>query len=128
MPIAAITYDIRAGFEDEIAALFTNYRRPASPSVRDDDGVEVARIVGTAVFLKGDTMVRFIEFEGGIEDVARYMADQPGVREFERRIVPFLATPRDTGTPEGFVRTFTSSVMRCVSHLGQPRVGTARLS
>ncbi|OJF16146.1 SchA/CurD-like domain-containing protein [Couchioplanes caeruleus] len=125
MPIAAIRYDIKAGFEDEIAAIFTDYRRPASPSVRDDGGAEVARIVGTAVFLKEDTMVRFIEFEGDIESVARFMAEQPGVREFERKIVPYLAKPRDTATVEGFVRTFTASVMRCVSHLGQTRLSTA---
>lgn len=125
MPIAAITYDIRAGFEDEIAAIFADYRRPASPSVRNDDGVEVARIIGTAVFIKDDTMVRFIEFEGEIADVARFMAAQPGVREFERKIVPYLARPRDTATTEGFIRTFTASVMRCVSHLGRPRVGAA---
>ncbi|MFI5495838.1 SchA/CurD-like domain-containing protein [Actinoplanes sp. NPDC051859] len=125
MPIAAIRYDIKAGFEQEIADIFTDYRRPSSPSVRDEGGAEVARIIGTAVFLKEDTMVRFIEFEGDIASVARYMAGQPGVREFERKIKPYLSRPRDTDTPEGFVRTFTASVMRCVSHLGQTRLSTA---
>jgi hypothetical protein len=125
MPIAAIRYDIKAGFEEEIAGIFTDYQRPATPSVRDEGGAEVARIVGTAVFLKEDTMVRFIEFEGDIDSVARFMAAQPGVRAFERKIVPYLAKPRDTTTPEGFVRTFTASVMRCVSHLGETRLSKA---
>ncbi len=125
MPIAAIRYDIKAGFEEQIAEIFTDYRRPASSSVRDSGGAQVARIIGTAVFLKEDTMVRLIEYEGDLESVARYMADQPGVREFERKIVPYLVKPRDTATPEAFVRTFTASVMRCVSHLGETRLSKA---
>src|SRR2546422_10606821 len=109
MPIAAIPYNIKPGHEDEIAEIFTNYKRPASPQVRDQAGAEVAKIIGTAVFIQDGTMVRFIEYEGDLEAVARFMAAQPGVREFERKIVPFLSKPRHTGTVEGFVHTFTES-------------------
>jgi hypothetical protein len=125
MPYAAISYRVKPGHEDEIAEIFTNYRRPASPQVRDGSGEEVARIVGTAVFIQDGTMVRFIEYEGDLEAVARFMAMQPGVREFERKIVPFLSKPRDTETVDGFVRTFTASTMRCISHLGQTRLTAA---
>jgi len=118
MPIAAITYNIKAGHEDEIAEIVRGFRRPGSPSVRDSDGAEVARIVRTAVFIKDATMVRFIEYEGDLTAVARFMAVQPGVRDFERRIVPYLAKPRDTATVEGFVATFTDSTMRCLTQLG----------
>lgn len=125
MPIAAITYNIKAGCEDEIAAIFTSYQRPASPAVRDGGGAEVARILGTAVFIKNDTMVRFIEYEGDLTAVAHFMAAQPGVREFERKIVPYLSKPRDTETVEGFVRTFTESTMRCISLLGSANLAAA---
>lgn len=118
MPIAAITYNIKPDCEDRIAEIFANYQRPASPNVRADDGAEVATILGTAVFIKNDTMVRFISYEGDLDAVARYMAEQPGVREFERRIVPYLSEPRETETVDGFVKTFGASTMRCISALG----------
>ncbi|HVK25906.1 MAG TPA: SchA/CurD-like domain-containing protein [Actinokineospora sp.] len=122
MPIAAISYDILPGFEDEIGEIFANFQRPASPSVQGDDGAEVAKILGTAVFIKNDTMVRFIEYEGDLTEVAKFMAAQPGVQAFERKIVPYLSKPRDTATPEGFVRTFTDSTMRCLTLLGSNRI------
>ena len=119
MPITAITYNIKPDCEDKIAEIFQNYQRPASPDVRGDDGSQVAKILGTAVFIKNDTMVRIISYEGDLDAVARFMAAQPGVREFERKIVPFLSKPRDTGTVDGFVQTFGDSTMRCISALGQ---------
>jgi len=115
MPIAAISYDIKGGFEDEIAEIVGGFTRPRSSSVGDEAGAEVARIVSTAVFIRDDTMVRFIEYEGDLDAVARFMARQAGVQDFERRIVPYLAAARDTGTAEGFVRTFTDSTMRCLA-------------
>lgn len=132
MPITAITYNIKPDCEDEIAEIFENYKRPASPNVRGDDGSDVAKILGTAVFIKNDTMVRIISYEGDLDAVARFMAAQPGVQEFERRIVPFLSRPRETETVDGFVRTFGDSTMRCISALGlvagpvaDPVAGTA---
>ena len=118
MQITAITYNIKPGYEDEIAEIFENYKRPASPNVRADDGSEVARILGTAVFIKDGTMVRIISYEGDLEAVARYMAEQPGVKAFEEKIVPYLSKPRDTATVDGFVKTFGDSAMRCISALG----------
>lgn len=119
MPIAAISYDIRAGYEDEIAEVISGFTRPRTSTVGDDNGTEVARILSTAVFIKNDTMVRFIEYDGDLTAVARFMSTQPGVQEFERRMAPYLASPRDTGTVEGFVRTFTESSMRCIALLGR---------
>lgn len=121
MPFTAITYDIKPGFEDEIAAIFTDFKRVADPAVRDESGREVARVLGTALFIRDDTMVRFIEYEGDLEAVARFMAAQPGVREVERRLKPYLAGPRDTDTVEGFVATFRKNTMRCISQLFPPR-------
>jgi hypothetical protein len=117
---AAITYDIKDGHEDEIAEVFRGFRRVDSPVVRDAGGAETARILATAVFIRGATMVRVIQYEGDLEQVARFMATQPGVREVERRLAPYLAAPRDTDTVEGFVRTFTASTLRCVSQLPPP--------
>lgn len=121
MPFAAITYDIKDGYEEEIAEIFSSFRRVNSPVVRDAGGAETAKIISTAVFIRGATLVRVIQYEGDLTEVARFMAGQPGVREVEERLVPYLASPRDTGTVEGFVRTFTASTLRCISQLPPPR-------
>ena len=118
MPFAAITYDIKAGHEDEVAEVFSNFRRPTSAVVPDDEGT---RIVATAVFIRDSLLVRFIEYEGDLEAVARFMAAQPGVKEVERKLAPFLSKPRNTGTVEGFVQTFKSSLLRSVSQLSAAR-------
>ncbi len=124
MPFAAITYDIRPGFEDEIAEIFRGFVRPASPVVRDGEGHQTARIVATAVFIRDALMVRVIQYDGSLDEIARYIAGQPGVQEVERRLKPYLASPRDTGTTQGFVETFRKSTLRCISQLPpQPQGG-----
>lgn len=124
MPIAAITYDIKDGHQEEITEIFAGFKRVGSPQVRDAGGREVGRILSTALFIKGDTMVRFLEYEGDLEDIARFMAAQPGVQEIERKLAPYLSRPRDTATVEGFVETFKRSTMDCISQLSvRDRVG-----
>ena len=117
MPFAAITYDIRPGFEEEIAEIFRGFVRPASPVVRNEEGQEKARIVATAVFIRDAVMVRVIQYDGSLDEIARYIAGQPGVQEVERRLKPYLASPRDTGTTQGFLETFRKSTLRCISQL-----------
>jgi len=111
--LSAITYNIRPGHDDEIAEIFSaaNFRRAASPVLRDDDGTEVGRILGTGLFIRDDLMVRVIHHEGDIAAVGRHMAGQQGVKEAERRLVPYLAAPRDTATPERFRAYFQRSLM-----------------
>jgi hypothetical protein len=79
------------------------------------------RILATAVFIRDATLVRFIEYEGDLDAVARFMAMQPGVREVERKLAPYLNNPRDTGTVEGFVKTFRASMLRCITQFAVPR-------
>jgi SchA/CurD like domain len=125
MPFAAITYDIKPGCEDGIASIFQSFTRPASPVVRDENGTKTAEILATAVFIRDATMVRVIQYDGSLDEVARYMASQPGVQEVERRLKPYLASPRDTATVAGFVKTFHDSTLRCISQLPPPRGGAA---
>jgi SchA/CurD like domain len=123
MPFAAITYDIKAGHDDQVAEIFSNFQRPKSPVVPGADGGQAGRILATAVFIRGSLLVRFIEYAGDLSAVARYMAGQPGVQELERKLKPYLNSPRDTGTVEGFVRVFHSSMLRCITQLTVPRGG-----
>lgn len=121
MPFAALTYDIKSGFEDEVAEVFQGFRRVKSASVPGPDGQDAGRILATAVFIRDATLVRVIEYEGDIEDVARHMATQPGVREVERKLKPYLSRARDTDTVEGFIATFKRSLLRCVTQIAVPR-------
>src|SRR5258707_887302 len=107
MPFAALSYDIKAGYEKELAEIFGSFRRVGSQAVGDgQQGEPASRILATAVFLRDATMVRVIEYEGDLQEVARHMAAQPGVQEVERKLKPYLSRPRETDTPEGFVATF----------------------
>ncbi|MBF8194277.1 SchA/CurD [Nonomuraea sp. K274] len=121
MPFAAITYNIKSGYEDRVAEVFSGFQRPKSAVVQGSDGEQAGRILATAVFIRDDLLVRFIEFEGDIDAIARHMAAQPGVQEVERKLKPYLSVPRDTGTAEGFVRTFKDSMLRSVTQLAVPR-------
>ncbi|QMU78128.1 SchA/CurD [Streptacidiphilus sp. PB12-B1b] len=117
MPFAALTYDIKAGYEKELTEIFNGFKRVGSPAVGGDQEKPTTRILATAVFLRETTMVRVIEYEGDLQEIARHMASQPGVQEVERKLVPYLSRPRDTGTPEGFVATFNRSLLPCLTQL-----------
>ena len=119
MPHAAITYDIKGGFEEEVAAVFADYKRPEAAVAPDAGGG--TRIVATSVFIRDSLLVRFIEYDGDLEAMARFMAVQPGVQELERKLAPYLSKPRDTATVEGFVETFKSNLLRSVLQLSGPR-------
>lgn len=125
MPYTAITYDILPGHEDELAEIFGVFRRVGTSAVPGPDGATAGTILATALFIRDDLMVRVVEYDGDIEAVARFMAAQPGIQEVERRLKPFLRSPRDTDSVEGFVATFLGSRLRCISQLSVPRAETA---
>ncbi|MDQ0762619.1 SchA/CurD-like domain-containing protein [Streptomyces canus] len=125
MPYAAITYDVKPGNEEEITEIFAGFQRVDTPVLRDEDGNEVGRLLGTGVFIKDATLVRFIHYEGDFAAVGRHMGTQPGVHQLEEKLQPFLATPRDTSTPEKFKAHFINSLMRCVSQFSAEQAQTA---
>lgn len=117
MPYAAITYRVKPGHEDAIAEIFTDAGRVDTPEFIRDDGTPAGRLLGTAVFVKDDMMVRVIHYEGDLGALSAHMARQPNVHHVEQRLAPYLAEQRDTGTPEGFADYFRHATMRCVSQL-----------
>ena len=124
MPFVAIQYDIKPGCEEQLAEIFGNFRRVGSAAVPAGGAAPTTKILATALFIRDDTMVRFIEYEGDLDAVIRHMASQPGVQEIERQLKPYLSKPRDTGTVDGFVATFKRSMLRCISQLAVPRTGS----
>ncbi|MFC0542899.1 SchA/CurD-like domain-containing protein [Kutzneria chonburiensis] len=117
MPYAAISYRIKPGHEDEIAQIFANFQRVDTPELSDDTGEQVGRLLGTAVFVKGENLVRVIHYEGDFAAVGRHMARQKGVHKLEEALAPYLLDERDTTSPEGFAAYFRDATMRCVSQL-----------
>lgn len=119
MPFAAITYRVKPGHEDEIAEIFAGFERVDTPVMRDEHEGEAGRLLGTAVFIKDDVMVRVIHYEGEFRAVAAHMARQRGVHLIEEKLAPYLAEQRDTSTPEAFGAYFRDAVMRCISQLSE---------
>ncbi|MCW2881655.1 MAG: hypothetical protein JWQ95_5755 [Sphaerisporangium sp.] len=117
MPFAAITYRVKPGHEDEIAEIFAGFQRVDTPVMRDTGGDQAGRLLGTAVFIKDDVMVRVIHYEGEFGAVAAHMAGQRGVHLIEEKLAPYLTRQRDTSTPEAFGAYFRDAVMRNISQL-----------
>lgn len=117
MPFAAITYRVKPGHEDEIAEIFAGFQRVNTPEYRGGNGQQAGRLLGTAVFIKDDVMVRVIHYEGEFAAIARHMASQKGVHLIEQKLAPYLAEQRDTGSEEGFGAYFRDATMRCISQL-----------
>ncbi|WP_405773861.1 SchA/CurD-like domain-containing protein [Streptomyces sp. NBC_01538] len=117
MPYAAITYRVKPGHEEEVAAIFAGFRRVDTPDFAGEAGETAGRLLGTAVFIKDDVLVRFIHYEGDFSAVARHMAGQKGVHVLEDKLAPFLAVERDTSSPQGFAEYFRNATMRSLAQL-----------
>ncbi len=117
MPFAAITYRMKPGHEDEIAEVFEGFRRVDTPTLSGEDGAVAGRLLGTAVFIKDEVLVRVIHYEGDFSAIAAHMGRQRGVHEVEAKLAPYLAEQRDTRTREGFETYFRNATMRVLSQL-----------
>lgn len=124
MPYAAVTYRVKPGNEDAIAAIFANFQRMANPVFSDDSGRTAGRLLGTAVFVKDDVVVRIIHYEGDFAEIGKHVGAQKGTHLIEEALVPYLALDRDTTTAEGFQEYFRNATMRCVSQLPPVPAGT----
>ncbi|MFF6779091.1 SchA/CurD-like domain-containing protein [Streptomyces sp. NPDC012637] len=117
MPYAAITYRVKPGHEEEIARIFGEFQRVDTPEFTGGDGEQAGRLLGTAVFVKDDVVVRVIHYEGDFAAIGRHMAAQQGVHTAEAALAPYLAEPRDTSSPQAFAAYFRDATMRTVAQL-----------
>ncbi len=109
----AVMWTVRQGTEEAVQELFTNYGRP-DPVVRGEDGAERGRLLSTQVFMKGNTVMRVMEFEGDSRAIFGHLQRQPVVRELESKLDEYLEHPRDMSTPEGAQKFFRESGMQCL--------------
>jgi hypothetical protein len=117
MPYAAIMYRVKTGHEDEIAEIFAGFQRMDRPDFTNDDGDRAGALLGTAVFIKEDVVVRVIHYEGDFAEVGKHVGAQQGVHLIEHELAPYLATQRETDSKKGFADYFRNAVMRCISQL-----------
>lgn len=116
MPYAALTFRVKPGHEAEIRRIFAESPRLDSPIVTDEQGREVARLLGTAAFVKDDVLVRVIHYEGDFAQVGRHLARQRNIHRIEGALQPYLAETRATETEQGFADFFRNALMTCVFH------------
>jgi SchA/CurD like domain len=109
----ALIWKVKPGTEEQVVELFANYQ-PPEHIVRDADGNEKGRLLSTQVFMRDNVVVRVMEFEGELPDVAAHLGRQPAIRELEANLDPLLETPRDMSTPEGARKFFMETSMRCL--------------
>ncbi|MFK8849734.1 SchA/CurD-like domain-containing protein [Streptomyces sp. Ac-502] len=117
MPYAAITYRVIPGHEEEIAEIFAGFQRVDRPEFAGESGEQAGRLLGTAVFLKDDVLVRVIHYEGDFAAVGRHMAAQKGVHVLEEKLAPYLAERRDTRSAPDFAAYFRDATMRSIAQL-----------
>lgn len=117
MPFAAITYRVKPGFEDEIAEIFGGFQRVNTPNFTGDNGAQAGRLLGTAVFIKDDVVVRVIHYEGDFSAIGKHMAQQKGVHLIEEALKPYLVERESATTEADFRSHFKDATMRCISQL-----------
>jgi hypothetical protein len=109
----ALIWNVKKGTEEEVADLFKDYHAPEYIA-RDEEGNEVGRLISTQVFMRDNTVVRVIEFEGPMPVISKHMSQQKGIKELEDKLDDYLEVPRDMTTPEGVRAFFMSTGMRCL--------------
>lgn len=109
----ALLYKLKPGHSEEVARLFRESGRP-DHEVTDAEGNVVGKLLTTMAFVGQEAAVRVIEVEGDFKLVPAHMSRQPEVKEFEAKIEPLLAEPRDMVSPEGARNFFQRSGMRLV--------------
>lgn len=112
----AVMFTVRPGTEDAVAEILAGYERPVAEI--DDE----TRLLGTTVFMKGNVVVRVMDFEGRLERVMAHLSQQPSVRDVEERLNPYLEVPRDLSSPHGAREFFMRAMMRRITH----RTGDSR--
>lgn len=109
----ALIWHVKPGTEEQVKEVFRNYGRP-DPIVHDEDGNVTGRLLGTQVFIKGNTVVRVMEVEGSLPAISQHLGRQPEIQAVEAALDPLIETPRDMSTPEGAAKFFMDTAMECL--------------
>jgi len=105
----ALTFPVRPGTEEQVAAILADYPSPETII----DGTN--RLLATTVFMAGHHVVRVIEVEGPLPLIVRHLQQDERIRQVEQSLNPFLQVPRDLTDPgsakEFFARAFMTRIV-----------------
>lgn len=111
----AIVYPIKPGTEDRVRELFENVRLPRR-KVYDEDGVVLAELLSTMVFVGHGKALRLIEFTGALPWVIGHLRGEPAAAAFQRELDQYL------DLPEGGRRGFAFFRDAALAHVPPRRV------
>lgn len=114
--IAALRHRVKPGKAEEIADVFRRLPPAPDPSLHGGGGEVTGTILGVGLFLHGDIMIRAVRYRGGIDDLARFMADWPQRPKMEAMLAPYLDEDRPA-TREEFLERFRENTLRRISML-----------
>ena len=109
----ALMWNVKPGSEDRVREIFAGYE-PPDPVVKGEDGSVEGRLIGTQVFLKGNTVVRIMEVEGAFPKIAAHLGRQPSIQKLEAQLDEIIENPRDMSTPQGAAKFFMDTSMECL--------------
>lgn len=115
--IAAFLHRIKPGHEDEIAAAFADVPKGASTTLRNEAGEDAGEILGVALFVKDNALIRTVCYTGDIADLGRYLSAWGSGARLGQRLAPYLDEEPTGDTPEDLAAAFQRSVMRRISML-----------
>lgn len=110
----ALTFEIRPTTEAAVDEILSNYPRP-STRVSDE-----TTMIATSVFRWRTRIVRVMDIDGDIGQVARHLVAEPAIQLTERALNPYLAAPRDLDDPAAVGRFFRLAAMEQITHRVTP--------
>ncbi|WP_420081822.1 SchA/CurD-like domain-containing protein [Streptomyces sp. JL4002] len=117
----ALTFTVKPGSEENVAAILSSY---ASPAARVDDHTRLCR---TSLFMHGNRVVRTVEVQGDLMAALRHVSEQPEVRAVEEAINPYLEKDRDLGDPESARMFFMRAALPAVHHIAASETETGEV-
>jgi hypothetical protein len=99
----AIMYPIRPGTEDQVRELFEQVSLPRR-RVYDEDGVVLAELLSTMVFVGHGRALRLIEFTGALPWIVGHLRSEPAAIAFQGRLNEFLDLPAGVTRGPAFFR------------------------
>ncbi|MFJ3633716.1 SchA/CurD-like domain-containing protein [Streptomyces sp. NPDC090112] len=117
----ALTFTVKPGSEEKVAAILSSY---ASPAARVDDHTRLCR---TSLFMHGNRVVRTVEVQGDLMAALRHVSEQPEVRAVEEAINPYLEKDRDLGDPESARMFFMRAALPAVHHIAASETETGEV-
>lgn len=110
MPRHALAFRVRPGTETEVAALLADYQ---PPELEIDENT---RLLGTAVFMQGDLVIRVMDVEGDLATVGRHLSQDPGIRKVEDALSQYLANSFAPGDPKARGQLLARRLMDPITH------------